>query len=137
MPLTETGCWIWLGSLSRIGYGSIKIDGKTTKAHRASWIAHRGEIPAGLKVLHKCDVRCCINPDHLFIGTQADNVHDMISKGRRPSFRGVLNGRSKLNAEQVREIRAASGTNVAIARQFGVGKSMVSYIRNGSYWGDV
>jgi hypothetical protein len=84
--IPESGCWIWTGSLHYKGYGMIaKRRGnkfKPTTAHRESWEMHKGPIPAGLFVLHRCDVRCCVNPNHLFVGTAKDNTHDMIRKGR-------------------------------------------------------
>lgn len=137
MPVTESGCWWWLGRLDRAGYGSIRVGGKYGKmelAHRASWTVHRGAIPSGLKVLHQCDVPCCVNPDHLFLGTQADNIQDMMEKGRNNPSRGERNGRSKLTAEQVAEIRNAPGSYHALARQYGVGKSMIGYIKTGANW---
>lgn len=137
MPVTESGCWFWLGNLDEGGYGTIRISGKMLKAHRASWMLHRGQIPDGLKVLHSCDIPCCINPDHLFLGTQVDNMRDRASKGRDPDTRGTKNGRAKLTEDQVRAIRAETGSNSEIAKRYGVGKSMVSYIRLGRNWGHV
>lgn len=106
----KTGCWNWLKPNS-IGYGQFKINGRNIGAHRVSWIIHNGDIPEGLNVLHKCDNRRCVNPDHLFIGTQQDNVDDMIEKGRKnyfcnpPIMSGENNPRARLNFKQVKEIR--------------------------------
>jgi hypothetical protein len=80
--LTETGCWIWVGSLRGEGYGAFEVNGRGEQAHRISWQMHRGEIPEGANLLHRCDIRCCVNPDHLSIGSQRDNVIDMYRKGR-------------------------------------------------------
>src|SRR4051812_8621743 len=85
MPLAECGCWIWMGHINHLGYGKIKIDGLNLAVHRVSWEKHHGPIPDGLKVLHVCDIRCCFNPDHLFLGTQLDNVRDMYAKRRNPN----------------------------------------------------
>jgi len=83
-------CWLWSRVFSQ-GYGRISVDGRGRKAHVVAYEAWVGPIPAGLKVCHKCDVRNCINPDHLFLGTQADNMEDMVNKGRaRNQWTGPL-----------------------------------------------
>ena len=79
----KTGCWLWTGQRKRHGYGVIKIGGIETKTHRAMWEVVNGPIPDGLCVLHRCDVPPCCNPEHLFLGTQGDNVRDCCKKGRR------------------------------------------------------
>jgi hypothetical protein len=78
------GCWIYLGCMgSKTGYGALSVNGREMMAHRASYLAYRGPIPNGLCVLHRCDVRSCVNPEHLFLGTKRDNTQDMMAKGRR------------------------------------------------------
>ena len=80
-PEPNTGCWLWGGASAR-GYGYLKAKGKIHRVHRLSWERHNGPIPKGLCVLHKCDVTYCLNPGHLFLGTQKDNIHDAVKKGR-------------------------------------------------------
>jgi hypothetical protein len=79
----ETGCHLWEGSISPNGYGVHTFYGRTQSTHRAAWEEANGQIPAGLNVLHSCDVRRCLNPEHMFLGTKKDNTADMISKGRQ------------------------------------------------------
>lgn len=83
IPEPNSGCWLWLGQVSSLGYGHIMLSPsrRKTKAHRASWEAFRGPI-GELQVLHTCDVRCCVNPEHLWLGTRSDNMRDMYAKGR-------------------------------------------------------
>jgi HNH endonuclease len=89
IPEPNSGCHIWLGPLTRTGYGSAA----TTSAHRYAWKHFRGEIPQGMCVLHRCDVRCCVNPDHLFLDTQLKNIADRVAKGRNGVARGERHGR--------------------------------------------
>lgn len=97
IPEPNTGCSIWLGTVTKsTGYGEIKVNGRKTTAHRAAWIAHRGEIQPGLVVMHACDNRLCVNMDHLSVGTRQDNMIDMTRKGR--------GGFNKLSTEQRREM---------------------------------
>lgn len=102
-------CWNWIGYITNCGYGQFK---KNISAHRFSYKFHIGEIPKGMYVLHKCDNRICVNPDHLFIGTHLDNIKDMNSKNRgnisgigKGENRGEKCGNAKLNEEIVKHIR--------------------------------
>jgi len=138
--ITECGCWIWMiGDRGLFGgYGVVCINAKQILAHRASYIAFKGEIPLGLCVCHTCDVPSCVNPDHLFIGTNAENSADMVKKGRhrcRP-LRGEENFRAKLTAEQVLTIRARCGQTrgVKLAEEFGVSKSLIRAILSRKIW---
>lgn len=77
-------CWIWTAATLHNGYGCFRTDYRTESAHRVAWQLFRGPIPDDMHVLHKCDVRCCVNPSHLFLGTNADNIRDRNAKGRYP-----------------------------------------------------
>lgn len=81
-PEPNSGCHLWAASGFPHGYGKISVDGESTGAHRVAWELYRGAIPTGLHVLHRCDIRCCVNPDHLFLGTPQDNVDDKMAKNR-------------------------------------------------------
>lgn len=85
---TDT-CWNWKASCHKIGYGDFRVGKNMRRAHRVSYTLFVGEIPDNKKVLHKCDNRRCVNPDHLFLGTQKDNMIDMIKKGRDASKRKI------------------------------------------------
>lgn len=82
IPEPNSGCHLWMGSIAGGGYGRVRIKGHSYGAHRLAWIETRGAIPEGFDVLHKCDVRSCCNPQHLFLGKDADNIADMVAKGR-------------------------------------------------------
>ncbi len=111
----KDGCWDWKASLDSDGYGQITgaRELKISKAHRASWTIHRGPIPEGMSVLHKCDNRRCTNPDHLFLGKPLENSRDMVYKGRQT--KGVKNGGAKLTEEQVKEIRKQSSQGIKVS----------------------
>lgn len=85
-PEPNSGCFIWMGPqlTARKGYGNFLCNGVQTRAHRAAWQFYKGEIPDGLHVLHRCDTPICVNPGHLFLGTQQDNMKDKRRKGRAP-----------------------------------------------------
>ena len=134
------GCWRWKGQLDPYGYGHTKYQGHRQGAHRVAWQLAYGPIPVGLYVLHHCDNPRCVRPEHLFIGTQAENIRDMIEKGRFAVTLGEQQGGAKLTARQVAEIRrlAQEGwTNRAIAPLFGVTQSNVSRVVRRNTWGHV
>ena len=100
------GCWVWTGELEHgHGYGQISVRDKKRGAHRVSWEIHNGPIPKGMWVLHKCDNMKCVNPYHLFLGTNADNMRDKVNKGRQHHPIGDINPASKLTQEKVDDIR--------------------------------
>jgi hypothetical protein len=129
-----SGCQIWLGQLVNTGYGVLRISGKPILAHRASWIAHNGPIPDKGCVLHRCDVRPCVNPSHLFIGTRIDNNKDRHDKGRTGAAYGSLNSHAKLSENQVLAIRADPRKGPAIAKEYGLSRSTVYAIKNKTKW---
>ena len=128
------GCWLWRASVDRWGYGQIGSSGKPRtmlKAHRVSWEFAYGAIPDGLSVLHRCDTPACVRPEHLFLGTQQDNVADMNAKGRNRFQR--QNPALKLSEEQVRAIRhrRSRGEKLAVLSfDFRVSQSTISRIAN-------
>jgi len=130
------GCWLWEARKTAAGYGVFSYENRSVYAHRVSFELHNGPIPEGMYVCHKCDVRNCVNPDHLFAGTQADNVHDMQKKGRgrySPSL-GQDHGCSKLTDGQVLEIRASRATAKECAEAYGVSDVQIYNIRNRKSW---
>ena len=132
-------CWLWTGALDPDGYGRHTAGASRARAHRHSYEMHHGPIPDGLSVLHRCDVRKCVNPAHLFLGSHTDNMVDMMAKDR--STRGVRNPRAKLTEENVRTIReryAAGGISQrALGAEFGVGDMTVSLVVRRKYWGHI
>lgn len=137
-PEPFSGCHLWTGLIDAGGYGKMRTgvgeQRKMEKAHRLSWKVTRGAIPDGLCVLHKCDVRVCVNPDHLFLGTKADNQRDAQRKGRMP--RGEDHLLSKLTALAVQTIRnpKVKMSDAKFADRFGVSKSAVLKARRGLTW---
>jgi hypothetical protein len=134
-------CWLWASTIMPNGYGIVSRDGKRVYSHRAAWEMANGPIPSGLSVLHHCDVRRCVNPAHLFIGTQADNVADCLRKNRVSRThvgKGERGPNAKLNAKQVSEIRECRRTTgetyVSIADRYGVTPSTIRLIVIGATW---
>ena len=141
IPEPMSGCWLWIGALGSGGYGRISSGGKygpVKKAHRASWELFRGPIPDGLSVLHKCDVRSCVNPDHLWLGTQAENMADCSRKGRGRSVNGKDSHLAKLSEADVRYIKenytGRYGQRIELAERFGVHVSTIKAINRGLTW---
>lgn len=138
---TKDGCWIWKGTIMGLGYGSLHINRGDAhriemRAHRLSWKIHYGEVPDDLLVLHKCDVRNCVNPRHLFLGTYQDNQSDMVEKGR--SAHGEGHSNVKLTEDEVLEIRYLAKTDQCtqkmLAKMFNIGQRMISHIINYDHW---
>lgn len=136
------GCWIWLGSCGGHGYGDVRRGGRNHTVHRIAHTLYKGEIPPGMHVLHSCDVRSCANPDHLFLGSNLDNIRDRMAKGRSKGGRGRVPGvkykrrnpnaydcRRKCTPEQRSQIRAeyaAGGVTLdQLAQRYGVDRRAI------------
>lgn len=132
--LAPGGCLLWRAARNPKGYGHLKWKGVVWQAHRLAWVNTNGPIPDGLMVCHTCDTPACVNPAHLFLGTNGDNMSDRQSKGRQAFNRGTRNGRAKLTDAQIRDIRRDSRSRVAIAREYGVTPSLISQICRGIRW---
>lgn len=138
------GCWIWSGSTHSNGYGKLWVGPRSSRkifsAHRLSWLICNGAIPRGSVVCHSCDNRLCVNPGHLWLGTQSDNIKDMHSKGRANEARrarGSRQGSAKLAEQDIPEIRKAisDGESLAsIGRRYGVRGENISHIKHGRTW---
>jgi hypothetical protein len=138
------GCWIWTAAVTKFGHGLIKVNGgkeERVKAHRLSYLLHKGEITKGLNVLHQCGVAACVNPDHLYLGTQKENARDMMRHGRHflPDNNGENAAWAKLTESDVLEIIAAKpdrkyGTGTELARRFNVSKAAIYQIWNNKNW---
>lgn len=134
-------CWLWVGKARISGYGAIQRGGRADGvglSHRVSWELTNGPIPDGLYVCHRCDVRLCVRPDHLFLGTQQDNLSDAKAKGRMgkgPAYpRGMAHPNTRITDEQVAEMRRRAATGERhrdIAADFGVDRSYIGLIQRG------
>ncbi len=135
-------CWVWTGGRNgkRRRYGSLCVDGKSELVHRVSFAIHFGSIPSGMCVCHHCDNTVCVNPQHLFAGTQADNMQDCARKHRACGPFGEENGRAKLTETDVRRIREllfAGFSMNSLGRMFGVSCPTINAIRDGICWRQV
>lgn len=130
-------CWLWSGGKTGAGYGVVTLCGREVAAHRLAWEIVNGAVPPGLFILHRCDVPACCNPSHLFAGTQADNMQDMVSKGRKYRKPGSLHPHAKLDEARVidiRERRSNGARTRDLARDFGVSLSTISGILHRATW---
>lgn len=137
-PEPNSGCWLWDEHWNPAGYGMMWTNGRLVLAHRLSWELHNGPIPGGMCILHRCDTPACVNPDHLRLGTRAENRADCVTKGRQRAGRGERNRGAKVTAETVQAIRAALDlceSQASIGRRFGLTQASISRIRHGVTWG--
>ena len=147
--LKTDGCWLWTGRRDGVGYGTITHGRRRIGSHRLAYELQVGPIPSGLWVLHRCDVRLCVRPDHLFVGTHTDNMRDCVSKGRHrhQEYRGESNPEAKLTwaqVERIRELYAVGRSPVRggrgryrqidIAQALGVSKAAVANVTYGRAW---
>lgn len=132
--IAPSGCWEWIGPLSKDGYGSMVVNyqgEKIYRPHRLCWMICFGEIPNNLRVCHTCDNPKCLNPKHLWLGTMNQNTWDSVLKGRANRAKGELNGLSKLSIAEVLQIRSMRGdgeTFVSIARRFNISRQNARFI---------
>jgi hypothetical protein len=136
LVVKSDGCWLWKGGVNRNGYGNfyLKINGRQNlrNAHRVSYALEVGD-PAGLHVCHRCDNPRCVRPDHLFLGTNADNMEDMIRKGRASHPASTV----KMTLEKANEMRSlfsAGASKGSLSRKFGISQKQTRDIINGRYW---
>jgi hypothetical protein len=145
MSAGPEACWLWARIPSGSGYGSLGIgkrwpNRKTYRAHKVMWQLINGPVPHGLFVCHHCDNRLCVNPRHLFLGTQTDNMVDMVRKGRAAKAHGENNNNSKLSVDDVKAIRglsAAGFCRYSIGAAFGIVHSHVTQISTRRRWAHV
>ena len=133
-----SGCWVWTGSVTGKGYGHISNKGVDFGAHRTSWELHRGPIPKGMKVLHRCDTPPCVNPDHLWLGTLSDNSLDMYKKNRKATLKQLYgSARTALTREQVQAIRerySKGYSQTQVSKEYGVSQTHVGLIVRHKVW---
>lgn len=138
---TETGCWEFSGSRCSDGYGRLIFQGRKLTAHRLAYELAHGQIPDGMAVCHRCDNPSCANPDHLFLGTQRENIADRVRKGRNGNHKGTRNGRAKLSEIDVIDIRRlhSSGnvTKAELANKYCVSDVLIGLVVRKKAWSHV
>lgn len=135
-PVTESGCWLWLGAIEPQGYAVVNgVNNKRIKMHRYSYQQYKGEIPEGMCICHTCDVRSCVNPDHLFLGSWNDNIQDKVLKKRHAH--GVTHARAKLTEKDVLDIRAANQGYKTLAKMYDVDSTTIRDIKLKRTWAHI
>lgn len=131
----KNGCLLWTAARNAGGYGIFGFNGSTQLAHRVAWQLINGPIPNGMYVCHRCDIRHCIEPSHLWLGTHTDNIRDMEAKGRGRHPFGVGHGSTKATPAQVLAVfRAKRGQVPKVAKAVGIRYSAAKKIRAGKIW---
>ena len=134
-------CWIWKGSVSQFGYGRVRIKNKASvPAHRVMYELYKGDIENNLNVCHTCDNRLCVNPDHLWLGTDKENHSDMVEKGRRTILRGSENKKSKLKESDILKImdmEKSGMKRIEIAKTYHVNWSTIDRIFRKETWSHI
>lgn len=134
IPEPNSGCWLWLAGINPSnGYGRFYTNGAVVVyAHNFSYRAHKGQIPSGKILRHTCDVKSCVNPDHIIPGTTQDNSDDAVARGLMP--KGENHGMAKLTAETVLAVYAAPGSISEVSRKFSLSRIHVQRIKNKEVW---
>jgi len=133
-PDNVRDCWEWSAAKNCGGYGVFWRNGRMELAHRVSWEIHIGPIPDGMCACHNCDNPCCVNPNHLFLGTKADNNSDKDAKGRRRDAVGDNNGQSKLKNPEAIDIYNSRESTALLSEKYGISEVSVRNIRSGRLW---
>lgn len=137
VPEPNSGCWFWMNAIAWNGYGVVNVGGRSTRAHRLSYeVFHNVKLPSSIDVCHLCDIRCCVNPEHLFAGSRSDNMSDCSKKGRikLPGLKGEALPQSVLTESQVIEIRRSAKSQRALGREYGVHKGTIAHIIHRKTW---
>lgn len=130
------GCWEWSGYIDNYGYGRIMTKDGPQRTHRVSYCVHHGEIPSGLSVLHHCDNRKCINPAHIYVGTQKQNMADKVGRGRAltGNNRGTAHPAAKIADADVYEIRKSKDSNPTLAKKYGLTPAAIGMVKRRRTW---
>jgi hypothetical protein len=135
-PEPNSGCWLWAGGINRYGYGKFSVTrSKANVAYRVSYRIFVEEPPEGAHICHKCDNKLCVNPDHLFLGNHAINMHDAKIKGRMHP--GEKHGLAKLTKDAVLDIRSSGLPTKVLAKKYGVSTAHICFTRRGNGWGHI